>query len=241
MENIVTANHFQNLKGGDFMSRLYEISYNSDQWVIKGSRDDGYTLVNKETFDSFVLTGDIIGIEQILKDTFLVYRRIQRSRWQIYRLKTIGAISILEFKQDFGHFYFLSDDTILFDNRMVYSISQNAEIDVPNSLLHFNDISVEDTLDGKRVMFIEHKIMSTQLPNLYVLVIVDATTFKPVSQAFSSLRNKLFTLTDEFTFDKLVDEDEYYARVIGDIFFEENMQIYRKGKATLFSQCPLKK
>lgn len=222
------------------MSRLYEISYNREQWVIKGSRNNGYTLVNKETFDSFALTGDVIGIEQILNDTFLIYRRIQRSRWQIYRLKTIGDKSILEFKQDFEHFYFLSNDTILFDNRMVYSISQNAEVDVPNSLLDLNDISVEDTLDGKRIMFVKHEITSTQLPNLYVLVIVDAATFKPVSQAFSSLRNKLFTLTDEFTFDKLVNEDEYYTRIIGDIFFEENMQIYHKVEATLFSQCPLK-
>ncbi|MBP3255090.1 MAG: hypothetical protein J6M60_01165 [Clostridia bacterium] len=223
------------------MSRLYEISCNEEQWIIKGDRDHGYKLVNKKTYDAFNINGDVIGIEQILDDTFLVYKRIERYRWQIYRFKIIGTKSELEFKQDFEHFCFLSDDTILFDNRMIYSISQNAEVEVPHSLLHLNDISVEETLDGKKVMFVKHNIVSTELPNLYVLVIVDAVTFKPVSQAFSSLRNKLFTLTDEFTFDMLVNEDEHYSYIISNIFFEESMQIYKNGKATLFSQCPLKK
>lgn len=34
------------------MSRLYGISYNEKQWNIRGSRNTGYILVNKKTFDS---------------------------------------------------------------------------------------------------------------------------------------------------------------------------------------------
>lgn len=223
------------------MSRLYDLKYDKTKWVIKGSRDAGYTIVNKDTFDTYDVCGDVIGIEQQEDESFIIYKRVFRDKWQIYRVVLAEGKTKTIFAENFRHFYFLTDDTILFDSRMVYSISKNAEVDVPYSLLHFNDISVEDTLDGKRVMLVKHKIISTELPNLYVLVIVDAATFKPITQAFSSLRNKLFTLTDEFTFDKLVNEDEYYIRIIGDILFEENMQIFNKGKATLISQCPLKK
>lgn len=223
------------------MSRLYDITYNEDQWAIKGSRDDGYKIVNKTNFDSFRLAGDIIGIEQILDDTFLVYRRIERYRWQIYRVKFAGNTAISEFKENFEHFKFLTDDTILFDSRKIYSISQNAEVHTADNFLRLSEIEVADALDGRRVMIVKRRIIENHVPDLFVMVIIDAGTFKPVTQAFSLLRNKLITLTDDLTFEELVSEDEYYAREIGKRLFEENLRTSKNGKATLLSQCPLKK
>ena len=82
------------------MSRLYEIKCNEEQWIVKGTRDVGYKIVNKETFDSHSISGDIIGIEQITDDEFLVYRRIMRDKWQILRVKLQNAATILEYHPD---------------------------------------------------------------------------------------------------------------------------------------------
>ena len=215
------------------MSRLYDITYNKDQWAIKGDRDSGYKLVNKESYDSFTIGGDVIGIEQITDDEFLIYRRIQRYRWQITRFKIEGCKAVRVFEEDFEHFDFLSDDVIMFDGARLYSIKKNAHFDSP--LLFGNKVTVEKA-DGKKVLYIEHEIISTSLPNMYDLVVVDALTLKPISQAYSSLRDRLVTLSDDFTFKQFIQEDEYYARIIGDYLFYENLFLLNKGKSTLFSQ-----
>lgn len=69
------------------MNKLYPISYDKSQWTIQGNRDTGYQILNKTSFDSCTLNGDVIGIEQIIDNEFLVYRRIMRDKYQIVRLK----------------------------------------------------------------------------------------------------------------------------------------------------------
>ena len=220
-------------------SRLYEITC-KDPWVIKGNRDTGYTLVNKETYDSFKIGGDVIGIEQILDNTFLVHRRIQRYRWQIYRIRIYDNEAVEEFEENFEHFDFLDDDTLMFDGRnKLYSISKNNRFDAPDNILFQNEVTLEESQDGKKVLCLKHEVISRQLPGIYDIVILD-TSFKPVTQAFSSLRNQLITLTDDFKFTDLINEDEYYVKVISEYLYEENQNSYFKGKDALLKQCPLK-
>lgn len=94
--------------------RLYEIKCNEEQWNIRGSRDEGYIIVNTRTFECYSIPGDVIGIEQITDDTFLIYRRTMRDEWQILRLKLQGS-KLVEYKHNFKHFKFLTDDIIIFD------------------------------------------------------------------------------------------------------------------------------
>ena len=96
------------------MMRLHGISCNEEQWCVKGNRDDGYTLVNRTTLDSYSISEDVIGIEQISDDTFLVYRRI-RDEWQINRVKLSDDKVVREYHHEFQHFNFLTEDVIIFD------------------------------------------------------------------------------------------------------------------------------
>lgn len=220
------------------MSRLYDITYNKDQWVCKGSRNSGrYTFVNRKTFDSYSVGGDIIGIEQIDDNSFLVYRRIMRDRWQISRVVFESGRSSLIFSEEFKNFYFLSEDTILFDSKCVYSISKNCR--VPEfEWLKFKDLEVFNDKDkNSTYLLVKKKIFHS---DDYVQVFVDAKTFKPVTHASSSLRrNHHITLSDEFTFDDLVEEDDYYANIIFWNNFYDTQFSINTGKETLMEELQI--
>ena len=221
------------------MNRLQGISYNKEQWTIKGSRSEGYKIINNQSSYSIVLEGDTVAIEQISDDTFLIYFKFLGDLFRIYRLKITDNKSEQEYIHDFYHFAFLTDNTILFDNKVLYSISKNTEISIPSENTKSNYILASETPSGRNVIYVEHKIYSTVLNLPYVIVIIDAETFKPVTQAFSSIRNKLITLSDDFTLDMLIAEDQKYADTISDCLFKEDYDIYEKGKNILFSQCPI--
>ena len=218
------------------MSRLFEITYDKDKWVLKGTRDNGYTLVNKETYDSYDIGGDVIGIEQQDDGSFMVFKRVLLDEWQIYRFIAAEGKTTTTFIESFHDFNFLTDDTILFDNRNVYSISKNAYVSDFDWISHKYHIDIYDLPDGKKSLFLSEKIITTAVPDIYVMVIVDCEQFKPISQAYSSLRDKLFTLTDDFTFKDLIEEDKKYANIIADITRSENKDANDKGMKILLSQ-----
>lgn len=219
------------------MSRLYEISYDKNQWSIRGNRDTGYRIVNKTNFASCALNGDVIGIEQITKNEFLVYRRIMRDKWQIVRLKfdtTSRQVSRLYVKE-FRHFDFLTEDTIIFDKdahvlgATLYHISSNTEDDALNHLLssepdcrliESRDIrllydKVKDS-EYPSALFVEYKFSSFPFDICaYLQVVLDVHTLTPISPAYSSLRDKYFYLNDSLTLGQIAKEDSYYASVIG--------------------------
>ncbi len=220
------------------MSRLYDITYNEEQWSCKGSRDFGYTFVNKKTFDSYSVGGDIIGIEQIDDNSFLVYRRIMRDRWQISRVVFKSGHSSFVFSEEFKNFYFLSKDTILFDSRCVYSISKNCI--VPEfEWLKYKDLEViTDEEKNLTYLLVKQKISFSD--NAYVQVFVDSKTFKPVTSASSGLRNNHhITLSDNFTFNDLVKEDERYASIIHWINFDVTESIFKSGQKALMEELQI--
>ncbi len=194
------------------MSRLYDITYNEEQWSCKGSRDFGYTFVNKKTLDSYRIYGDVIGIEQLGDNSFLVYRRIMRDKWQISRVVFNSGHSSLVFSEEFKNFYFLSEDTILFDSRCVYSISKNCRVPEFEWLKYFDLDVITDEKTNSTYLLVKRKLFHS---DDYVQVFVDTKTFKPITHASSSLRNNHhITLSDKFTFANLVEEDDYYAKII---------------------------
>lgn len=220
------------------MSRLYGITYNKEQWSCKGYRNLGYTFVNKKTFDSYSVGGDIIGIEQIDDNSFLVYRRIMRDRWQISRVVFKSGHSSFVFSEEFKNFYFLSKDTILFDSRCVYSISKNCI--VPEfEWLKYKDLEViTDEEKNLTYLLVKQKISFSD--NAYVQVFVDSKTFKPVTSASSGLRNNHhITLSDNFTFNDLVKEDERYASIIHWINFDITESIFKSGQKALMEELQI--
>lgn len=219
------------------MSRLYDISYNAEQWCIKGSRDTGYTILSKTTFDSCRLSGDIIGIEQVSDDEFLVYRRVMRDEWQIYRLK-VDTVTHKTFKlycKEFRHFIFLTEDLIIFDKdahvlgATLYSISQNTEYDTLNHLLSSEpdcqltkDRRIELLYENPKqdeyptALYVEYQFNAYPLDICaYLQVVLDVNTFKPIRPVYSTLRDKYFDIDDTITLGQIAKEDSYYANIIG--------------------------
>lgn len=216
--------------------RLYGISYNENQWSVKGSRDSGYTIVNKITFESYSISGDVIGIEQLTDDTFLVHRRTMRDEWQILRLKLQGS-QIVEYKHTFNHFEFLTDDIIIFDYQdsshgaELYCISKNTEENDLNHLISGNtdrhdasyvyhrDITLlyENNDDEYPIyLHVNYRLNHTFHCKEHLQLILDANSLKPVTPVYSTLRDKYFTLSDSFTLKDLVEEETSYLWIIDD-------------------------
>lgn len=229
------------------MSRLYEISYDKSQWSIRGSRDTGYRIVNKKNYDSCTLRGDIIGIEQVSDDEFLVYRRIMRDKWQIVRFKfDTNTHEVCQvYCKEFRHFRFLNEDTLIFDKddhvlgATLYHISSNTEDDALNHLLsdepdcrliqsRYIRLLYDDVENSEypTFLFVEYKFRSYPFDICaHLQVILDAHTLAPISPVYSSLRDKYFYLNDSLTFRQIAKEDSYYASVIGDFL----SSFYSKG------------
>lgn len=219
------------------MSRLYDISYNDEQWILRGSRHTGYKLVNKKTFDSCSISGDIIGIEQVSDDEFLVYRRVMRDEWQIYKLKidTFSHKTFELYRKEFRHFNFLTEDLIIFDKgnhvlgATLYSISQNTEYDTLNHLLSSDpDCRLIKNRQIKLLyenpeqdeyptaLYVEYQFNAYPLDICaYLQVVLDVNTFKPICPVYSTLRDKYFDIDDTITLGQIAKEDSYYANIIG--------------------------
>ena len=220
------------------MSRLYDRTYDESKWKITDHRfvvglDEGFVLTNLSTHRDFIIPGDIIGVEQISDDTFLIHQRIKRHLFEIHRLKLLGSDRKLEFSVHFKKFHFLTDDTILFDSNMVYSISKNKEIDFDYKNTNIDIYSDED--NNKNFLLVE-KTLDSLYSHEYVIVLVDGQTLKPVTNAYSTLRDAYIPLSDNFSFYNLVNQDQKYLRIITDFCFERDMEMLQKGRDTLLSQ-----
>lgn len=204
------------------MSRLYGITYNEDQWECKKDQSNRYYLINKKTSDSYHIRGSIIGIEQVDDNSFLVYRDCSRSTYEILRVKLASGLASCLFSKVFQKFYFLTEDTILFDNSCVYSISQNCEVQEFN-WLKYQDLTIYTDKDDNFIFLLLKQYISASRGNDYVQVFIDTKTFKPITCASSSLRdNHNIVLSDSFTFKDLVLEDEHYAKIIYKIYDSVN-------------------
>ncbi len=243
--------------------RLYEISCNEEQWCVKGNRDDGYTLVNRTTLDSYSISGDVIGIEQISDDTFLVYRRTMRDEWQINRVKLSDGKVVREYHHEFQHFNFLTEDIIIFNKDSIhggtlYSISKNCEMDTMNHMVH-DDSGIHDascvsnrkiTLlydkedsDYPSLLLVDDKPRNAYRSEEYLQVFFDPNSLQPLSPVYSTLRNQYLTLTESYTLKDIMQEENHYLSIIDNflynlynLYLEDN----RKTAEELFSMLETK-
>ena len=220
------------------MSRLYDRTYDESKWKITDHQfvvglDEGFVLTNLSTHRDFIIPGDIIGVEQISDDTFLIHHRIRRDEFEIYRFNLSGSVPKQEFCQSFESFDFLTDDTILFDSNMVYSISKNKEIDFDYKN---TDIDIYSDEEDNKIFLLVEKSLNSLYSHEYVIVLVDGQTLKPVTDAYSTLRDAYIPLSESFSFYNLVNQDQKYLRIITDFCFERDMEMLQKGRNTLLSQ-----
>lgn len=225
------------------MSRLYEISYNKNQWEVQGNRNTRYTLVNKKTLESYCIPGDVIGIEQITDDEFLVYRIIFRDeyepgdRYQIAQIKLKNSIINFMYCHDFyNRFGFLTKDTIIFYNDgLLYSISKNEECNSLNHLFSENDLFYDHRLfvsrticpilcDGKDYpdyLLIEYELPSGYLKiGAYLQVLVDVNSLLPIMPVYSTLRPGKLYLEPSQTLGQLIEKETHYSYIVGDFLYD---------------------
>lgn len=233
------------------MSRLYDISYDKEKWVFNVC-DNGYQIVRKETFNSYFIGGDIIGIEQVTDDAFLVYRKIVRDAWEIARIKLTPTKKVFEYNCFFRKFYFLTEDTIIFDkdssvSATVYSISKNCEITAIDCIIsgspHFPDSQFCKSRDidlyyaDESSEYPLHLLVGYELPSHFcpefIQVMIDPSTLKPISPAYSTLRGKYVQLSesDPFALEKLFRSDNNNLKVIDAFLYELYCTDTRKTEA----------
>lgn len=234
------------------MSRLYGISYDKQKWAINES-SDGYSIVNKETFKSYFVCGDIIGIEQITDDAFLVHRRTMRDEWAIERIKLTSEGIVLEYEHSsFMDFNFLTDDTIIFDKdssvfATVYSISKNCEIQdikyIISKSSHFPDAQfcksrdIDLYYENESSEYPSHLLVGYELSSHYckefIQVMIDPSTLQPISPAYSTLRGTYVQLSESnpFALERLFRNDNKNLKVIDAFLYELYYTDARKTEA----------
>lgn len=209
--------------------KLYGISCNENQWKITGSRENGFLIVNKETYKGYNIKGDVIGINQIGENTFLVYRRTMRSEWAIDRYRLEDGESILEYGKRFQKCNFITEDKLIFDWESsvfakVYSISENKELDVIGHIIDPNR-SDASFCRGREIRFVmkndddeypEYLEVVYTFGGLWcresIQMLVDPETLQVVSQVYSTIRQKFIDLNEQYTLADLADEDSYYTQ-----------------------------
>ena len=214
------------------MNRLDKIDYNYKQWSLTENKNYEYCLTNNISRISYSISGKISGIQQIDDSTFLIHRPATSNIENISRYRYTDEGAVLEFHQYFYDFTFLTEDTILFDNKSVYSISKNSEISEFNWLKRKGLQVCTDDNGNPSVLLVQECVAL----NEYVQVLVDIETFKPVSRAYSTLRDSFIPLTDSITFDKLVKEDIAYEKIINHYFIQRCNDLINKGKQTLLEE-----
>lgn len=224
------------------MSRLHEINCNKEQWLaIVNESEYTYTLVNQKTLHHYILYGDIIGIEQISDDEFLVFSVISRDEYEpgdknrIERIQLQHSKIISIYRHDFyDNFGFLSEDTIIFyRDALLYSISKNAEVqDLARLITGVSNIDDLYYLSQRHIksiyvkgnnypiyLYVDYRLKNTNYSVEHLQFLLDANSLKPVTPIYSTLRNQYISLSDTFTLKDLVEEEISYLWIIQDFLF----------------------
>lgn len=226
--------------------KLHEISLNVKEWEvwkINGNQEFGYYFVEKKRRNGYFLEGNIIGINQIGENTFLIYRRSSADEWAIDRYRFKNEEKILEYSHRFENVAFITEDKLIFDYNAslfskVYSISENREFD---DIQHLIDSKNSDAnyCRERRINLIKED-ENDEYPKYlevvfafggswckeYIQILIDPNTFQIVSEAYSTMRERFIKLDEHFTLEKLVVEEAWYVMVIN----ENLSKIYQASK-----------
>lgn len=217
------------------MKRIEGVNIDTTKWDVNSYYSTGYILKEKETGNSYELCGDIIGVEQVSDYEFIVCRRMFYDQYHMYRFKLKSGEVLIKFHKDFKKYFFLTDDTILFDNKYVYSIKNNSKVK-EFDWLKYKKLEVHNSEeDDKNYIFVEEKIESYPLPDEYVQYVVDSEKFNIVSDAYSTLRGNMVNLNDEYKIDDLINEDRKYLNIINARMVKTYNNVKNNGKIKVLS------
>lgn len=230
------------------MSRLKGFSYNKELWSIERN-SNSLTLRDKTNDFSYQIQGEIIAIEQISEDTFLILKNALNNNDVLFiKLVVCNGVIFTAFSKHIKSFDFISEDLILFNKNCldskVYSISHNVEsfkdiqyIVTQSSVLaetsfcwSYNVQLVYDNSVSEypTKLLVDYKLISFHCEE-YIQVLVDIESWTPISPAYSSLRDKYVEISKEKSLAKIIKEDNDNLAVIDD--FLANTYFRNKKKS----------
>lgn len=227
------------------MSRLYGTKVDEKRWeIIETDRDIyySYKLIDKDKENTYFLN-HIIGVEQVLEDEFLVYRRASSNDFEIARYKFENSKVDLLFSKKFSQFHFISDDRILFTYwgnsgsyrcSGVYSIQENKLLEEAKWL---NGAAVELYGEGdnlnKMKLCVEERIISHVLQDPKLLFTVDLNTLQPNSDCYSQLRDSYIKVGSREDIETIKKEEQRYVQIIKEYIYQSEREQLKKAKSKL--------
>ncbi len=234
------------------MSRLKGFSYNEELWDIKRN-SSSLTIKDKMNDLSYEIQGEIIAIEEISGDTFLILKKVLNSNDILFvKFIVCNGVIFTAFSKYIKSLDFLSEDLIIFNKNYldskVYSISRNVEyfkdiqyivtqsaiLAETSFCLSYNVTLVYDNSFSEypTKLLVDYKLISFHCEE-YIQVLVDIESWTPISPAYSSLRNKYVEFSKEKPLSKIIKEDNYNLAIIDD-FLEDTYFKDKKKSVTDF-------
>lgn len=224
------------------MSRLYEAKVDEKRWKIIEIDNENYhtyKLIDNEQKEIYFLR-QIIGVEQVTEDEFLVYSRYDLNEFRIARYKAENSRLNQIFEVKFSRFHFITDDRILFvhwDNSSkyrssgIYSIKDNGYVEdgkwlngTPIEVFNYDDNPAEVGL------YIEEEITSYKLGNPKLLFTVDPNTLQPNSDCYSELEDSFIEINGKEDIKNIKLEEQKSIRIIEDKMCQQEREQLQKAK-----------
>ncbi len=245
------------------MNRLNGVKVNNKEWGVIELENTGdniykriewwniepdntkyhtYELIDKEKQTDYIIN-DIIGIEQINRDEFLVYDRYDANQYRIVRYKTEDSKLKKVFEKKFSEFYFVTDDRILFGyydksskyrSSGIYSIKDNDYIE-DGKWLDYKAIRPISNMDNPQEieLHVEITLVSEKLDHPRLLFIVNSDTLQPNSPCYSELRGDYIEVSSKEDIENLEKEEKDYIRTIEEMLYELENETLPKGQKSV--------
>lgn len=229
------------------MSRLYGVNVDETRYEIKeldNTNYHTYKMIDKEKNDKYYFR-NIIGLDQVGEEEFLIYDRFYREYFRIRRVKAnLGELTLL-FEKDFNHFSFITDDRILFTtydrganerNDGIYSIKDNNYVEGSKWLEGKITDVYKDSETKETQLYIKDELSSLLLDFPKLIYTVNPNTLNPNGMVYSEIRDSYLTANTKEDIDNIKIEDQKYIRNIEEHLYEEKRNKMKQVKTKLLKK-----
>lgn len=223
------------------MSRLYEAKVDENRWKIVETDNKNYhsyELIDKEKEENYYLN-HIIGVEQVLEDEFLVYRRASEDYFEIVRCKLQNSKFYKLFDKQFNQFHFISDDRIIFTRCStnglhyfsgIYSIKENKILE-ESKWLDGTIVEIYGNEDDIKLYIEEMYLCNLNYTKL--LFTVDPNTLQPNSDCYSQLRDSYIKVNSKEDIKNIILDEQKYIRIIEEEMYQKEREQLKKAKTKI--------
>ena len=231
------------------MSRLYEAKVDEKRWKITEIDNKNYhtyKLIDKREEEIYFLR-NIIGVEQVKDDEFLVFDRYNIDFFRIARYKAEKSELIKLFDTKFTDFDFITDDRILFTywdkshsyrSSGIYSIKDNDYVE-DGKWLNGKSVEVFKYDDGNIGIYVEDEMISYMLNRPKLIFTVDSNNLQPNSECYSELRDSFIKVNDKEDIKKIKLEEQRYIGIIEDYIYKKEKEQLEKAKKKVLKKTQI--